>query len=153
MRTRTTSWSSRLTMMHELIDREDPRCLYCHSECDIEQDGTSISLYSSGDTYECQILTCRKCKEVFEIHWYDHSGDIFYHAFLFTCKELTVFDFYPRPTDMEEHFAIGTRDQLYKQWKDDPRNFPRKNRVPAFPVDFFNKRALHKKLKTYLTFS
>lgn len=139
---------------HELIDRDEPRCLYCNGDCDIKQDGLSISTWSPHtNTYEVQILTCRKCQEVFEIHWYDHEGEVTYHAFAFTCKDLLVFYMYPRDTVTEASFAIETRKNLYEKWKDDARKMPRKNRVPPFPVDFSNKEKLWEKLKTYIIFS
>lgn len=141
--------------MHELIDREDPRCLYCNSDCDLKQDGIPISTWNpAGNIYECQTLTCRKCKEVFEIHWYDHQGSIFYSAFGFTCKEMFVLDLYPRPNDNppEGMMFITTRKHLYS---DDPRKSPMrsKSRIPPFLVDFSDKNKLYEKLKTYLIFS
>lgn len=130
-------------MMHELIDREDPKCLYCNSDCDFKHDGffpAGISnLY-----YELEILTCRKCKEIFEIHWIDDAGEFRYLSFVFTCKDIVVLNRY------SSGYSIGGKEFLYVNWSagKNPDNF-----IPAFPVDFSNKNKLYKKLKTYVVFS
>lgn len=128
--------------LHELIDRDDPSCLYCKSPCDLMQDGflALTSLY-----YECQILTCRKCKEIFEIHWVEDNGETRYVAFVFTCKDIVV-DY-----QYADGIHIGGRELLYHNkfgTKPITGGF-----LPAFPIDFSNKRKLHNKLKTYLVFS
>ena len=138
-------------MMHELIDREDPRCLYCNSECDLIQDGQVIlgpgSVNHIGQVWEVQILTCRnkKCHEVFEIHWFDNRGEIKMTHFVFTCKKITVMHRYD-----EDNFGIGGKELLCPGEHD--FKFA-KFFVPKFEVNFSDKKALHKKLKTYLTFS
>jgi len=140
--------------LHELIDREDPKCLYCNSDVDLHQDGQSISTWAPAtNTYEVQILTCRSCQETFEIHWYDHDGNVTYHAFVFTCQELLVFNAYQSHID-SSRFIISHKNGLYESWKDDPSKHPRyRDMIPPFSVDFSNKKSLYKKLKTYLVFS
>lgn len=131
--------------LHELIDREDPSCLYCKATCDLKQDGFfiagTLSLY-----YEVQILTCRKCHEIFEIHWIDDNGETKFLCFVFTCKEIAVTDKY------DEGFHIGSKGILYDNWKGGISTYLG-TEIPAFPVDFSNKRKLYNKLKTYLVFS
>lgn len=131
-------------MLHELIDRENPSCLYCHGECDIKQDGFFpggiVSL-----TYEVQILTCAKCDEEFEIHWIDDAGKLTWLGFVFSCNEIVVFNLY------SSGFYIGGNELLYRNWVG--RNAKLENVVPPFEVDFNDKKKLFKKLKTYLVFS
>ncbi len=144
-------------MLHELIDREDPRCLYCNSDCDLKQDGIPMSMSSTNHTYEVQILTCRNCQEIFEIHWYETDQQVTqYYGFVFTCKDLLVFNMYlMKPyEDLDGAFCLGKRSKnLWKHHKNKPANFPFRPRIPPFPVDFSDKEKLYEKLKTYLVFS
>lgn len=126
--------------MHELIDREDPRCLYCNSECDVRVDGFGIGLIS----HDVNILSCRKCKEIFEIHSINKNGETTYTSFVFTCKRLAVVNSYAHG------FAIGGREYLYGKWT---ANTYYDNYISPFDIDFSDKKKLHKKLKTYLVFS
>lgn len=135
-----------MTRLHELIDRENPSCLYCKSNCDIKQDGFflagTLTLF-----YELQILTCQKCKEIFEIHWLDDNGETRMIGFTFTCKKIVVYNHYDK-----NEFTIGGKELLYKNWGPG-LNSVGGNIVPEFTVDFSNKRKLNNKLKTYLVFS
>jgi hypothetical protein len=131
-------------MLHELIDREKPSCLYCRGEFDIKQDGFFPGGITSL-TYEVQMLTCRKCDEVFEIHWVDDAGQLTWSGFVFTCNEVVVFHSYA------SGFYIGGIELLYQNWVGASAKL--ENCVPEFKVDFSDKKKLYKKLKTYLVFS
>ena len=125
-------------LMHELIDREDPRCLYCQSEVDIKSD---CSFYHAGSTYNVDLFSCRECKEQFEIHWIEDEDPI---AFTFTCKELVVYNQY-------DFFFIGKKDLLSVNCMNS-RSY---NSISYFPfeVEFSNKDALYQKLKVLILFS
>lgn len=131
--------------MHELIDREDPKCLYCNSECDLSLDGNGIGLVS----YEIQMLKCRKCGEQFEIHETSHGNASMYKAFVFTCKNLVVFNEYGSGFRIGDTDLLWSKDVSARAWKtpDDPVW------IVPFEVDFSDKKKLYKKLKTYLVFS
>lgn len=127
--------------MHELIDREDPKCLYCQSDFDIKlESDSSVSL---NPVYNIEILTCQKCKEVFQIYWWD-DNDV--DSFQFSCKEIVVLHTYD---GLYKGFHIGDKRALR------PSHMQRNESVsvPEFFVDFSDKKKLHKKLKTYLIFS
>lgn len=124
--------------MHELIDRDDPRCLYCNNEVDLKLDGMGVALA----TYEVQILKCRKCKEQFEIHESGVGNDTKIVAFVFTCKKIAIFYKY------DEGFMIGNHDLLWSN-----RSVNGHPWIIPFTIDFSDKKKLHKKLKTYLVFS
>lgn len=127
--------------LHELIDREDPKCLYCDSFCDDYMDGESIS---HNINYYVQIFRCRKCHETFEIHWIDDMVKTKMQGFLFTCEPLTVFNLY------NKGFSIGGKELHFSRWKSLNPGF---NFIEEFEVDFSNKNKLLEKLKTYLIFS
>ncbi len=129
-------------MMHELIDRDEPRCLYCKSVCSIKLDGTAITPNNT-IVRHVEILTCIKCKEVFEIHWWDEC-DI--DSFVFSCKNITILYVYE---GQYAGFHLGNKTNLW------PSRHTQENSIaiPFFEVDFSDKKKLHKKLKTYLTFS
>ncbi len=131
-------------MMHELIDREDPKCLYCNGKCDFTMDGDFLAGTLSL-TYEVQILKCRRCFETFEIHWIDDAGEVRYSSFVFTCGSLTVYNQY------EKGFCIGGKELLHPASKSLP--YETMKFVPEFLVDFSDKNKLWEKLKTYLVFS
>ena len=134
---------------HELIDPDDPRCLYCGRSCDIELKGEWIS--HSQNRYDVEVLSCRKCKEKFEIHSVQTiDGETALNTFVFTCKELCVVHVYAGKT-----FEIGGHGLLYDTLNnqlvtnaDEPTT-----KVPAFEVDFSDKNKLSEKLRTYLLFS
>lgn len=128
-----------MTMMHELIDKEDPRCLYCQSECDFHLSDLGGTMAIVSRT-QAEILDCRSCKERFIIHSVDDNGETKYTAFFFTCKKFMVAVHYPK-----NEFAIHTMKA--KMIGDLPVW------VPPFSVNFSDKKGLHKKLKTYVTFS
>lgn len=134
-------------MMHELIDREDPRCLYCNSRCDIEMDGGFVAGMISL-TQEVQVLTCFKCKEVFEVHWVDDSqtGIVTYLDFVFSCDDIVVINRYG-----EETFYIVDKKYLYRRSR--PNGLAVSHPIPQFTVDFSDKKKLYEKLKTYRVFS
>lgn len=122
-------------MMHELIDREDPKCLYCHSECDYTMSGRGVTSRT-----QAEVLDCRSCKERFIIHSTDFNNETQYTAFFFTCKKFLVAVQYS-----SNQYAI--HKMKAKMIGVEPVM------VPPFSVDFSDKKALHKKLKTYVTFS
>lgn len=130
--------------MHRLIDREGPRCLYCHTECDIKLDGIPQS-NKNMVAFNVEVLTCRKCKEVFEIHWWEEDP-IEIADFVFTCKKIAVLYKYD---GMYAGFHVGNRSNLW------PNIFKIIDTVdvPPFKVDFSDKKKLYKKLRTYLVFS
>ncbi len=132
--------------LHELVDRDVPKCLYCHSQCDFKMEGRPSSL-ANPDPYFIEILTCTKCKEVFEIHGWEDTGQI--NDFVFSCKDIVVINKYPQPSGTAVGFNIGNRSNLWPGMFSGDLTV----NVPAFVVDFSDKKKLHKKLKTYLVFS
>jgi hypothetical protein len=127
--------------LHELIDMEDPKCLYCKSLCDIHIDGFGSMIATS---YEVDLLVCRACSEMFEIHTKDH---VKVYAFVFTCNEIVVFNSYSY-----NGFAIGGINYLWKQTPK-TRVLTRNEFIPTFDIDFSDKIKLYNKLKTYQIFS
>ena len=126
-------------LMHELIDREDPRCLYCQSEVDFKSD---CSFYHAGTTYNVDLFSCRECKEQFEIHWVEDEDP---RAFTFTCKDVVVSSRYK--TD----FELGGKELL---WEFCMNGRPNNSiYIPIFEVEFSNKDALYQKLKSLILFS
>lgn len=126
--------------LHELINREEPKCLYCKSSCDYSLDGFGVGLAS----HDVDILTCQKCKEIFEVHTTTQpSGESEVDGMSFTCKDIVVVCSY------EYGFAIGGKEYLYPNWSANNTY----QYLEPFPVDFSNKKKLYKKLKTYLVFS
>jgi transcription elongation factor Elf1 len=124
--------------LHELIDKDTPKCLYCSfaftdDSLDLKSDwlpGTSLKA-------DKEILTCSNCKERFEIHSLQGDDGITeYTGFTFTCKEFRVFFNY-----IEDYFDIsGKRDKHIVA-------------IPSFTVNFSDKNKLYEKLKTYTIFS
>lgn len=136
-----------MTTTHELISPDDPRCLYCNSDVDVELKGESIA--RSANRFDVEVLTCRKCKEKFEIHSINTvGGETVYNTFVFTCKDLCVQHVYAGKT-----FWIGGLKLLYESLDNTMGTEEPMVKIPAFEVEFSDKKALHKKLKTYLTFS
>lgn len=145
-------------MLHELIDIDNPRCLYCNSDCDFEHDSKDMSMMPpSGHTFEVRVLTCRKCQEVFEIHWYETNQQVTqYYGFVFTCKDILVFNMYlMSPFEgAEGMFCLGKKDKhLHSLIGNRPGAFPYRPRIRPFPVNFSDKEKLYEKLKTYVLFS
>lgn len=121
--------------MHELIDQEDPRCLYCNGKCDIAFEGKTIA--HSAQMYDIDTLTCQECGERFCIDSLQNSaGETTYVAFTFTCKKYDVVFLYS-----DAAFDIFTRKGKHI------------TTLPAFEVDFSDKKKLFQKLKTYVIFS
>lgn len=122
-------------MLHELIDREEPRCLYCNSYTDINfvserPPRTSLVL-------EKEELTCSKCGEFFIIHYIQNSlAETEYDGFTFTCNDYSVYYNY-----IESYFDISDLNKKHI------------TAIPAFEVNFSDKEKLYNKLKTYLIFS
>ena len=122
-------------MLHELISRYDPRCLYCDSGIFFEL--KSEWLPNTSLKVDVEILTCQKCKEVFKIHSLQGGdGKTEYNGFTFTCKGYRVFFNY-----IESYFDIS--DEKGKHIV----------AIPSFTVDFSDKTKLYDKIKTYLIFS
>lgn len=122
-------------MLHELIDRDDPKCLYCHSG--IVYELKSEWLPNSSLKADAEILTCQKCKEVFKIHSLQGADGVTeYTGMTFSCKSYRVFNSY-----IESYFSI---------FDDKGKHIVS---IPSFMVDFSDKDKLYEKLKTYLIFS
>jgi hypothetical protein len=122
-------------MMHELIDREDPHCLYCNGQCNIALQGKLIP--HSSLTYDIEILTCQECKERFCIDTIQNEkGETTYMSFSFTCKKYNIIFLYA-----DETFDLYTRKGKHI------------TALPIFEVDFSDKKKLYNKLKIYTLFS
>lgn len=135
-------------ILHELIDKDVPCCLYCNAEFD--SNAISISSNSSYLTYKMKLgiinnvvrsdietLYCVDCKETFEIYSHQSDdGETHYTGFNFTCKKLSIKCKY-----IESIFDISDLKG------------ERHVTIPSFNPDFSDKDKLHEKLKTYLIFS
>lgn len=122
-------------MLHELISKHDPRCLYCDSEIFYEL--KSEWLPNSSLKADAEILTCQKCKEVFKIHSLQgDDGVTEYTGMTFSCKDYRIFFNY-----IESYFDISDKKGKHIV------------AIPSFSVDFSDKNKLYEKLKTYLIFS
>lgn len=122
-------------MFHELIDRDEPKCLYCNSDFDLNLKSEWIP--NTALKADKEILTCRKCKEVFEIHSLQGGdGNTEYVGFTFSCKKFRVFFNY-----IESYFDISDENGKHII------------AIPSFQVNFSDKNKLYEKLKTYLVFS
>lgn len=132
-------------MIHELIDRNVPYCLYCGAAFDTN----AISIRSSsayinqkmGHPHimrsDAETLYCVDCKEKFEIYSHQKDdGETEYTGFTFTCNGLDVFCIYASSTfeisNLKGEHVIA---------------------IPAFEPDFTDRNKLHEKLRTYLLFS
>lgn len=122
-------------MLHELIDRDEPRCLYCNSYTNINF--VNERLPNSSLLLEKEELLCSKCEEVFIIHCIQNSfGETEYDGFTFTCNNYRVYYNY-----IESYFDISDLSKKHI------------TAIPAFEVNFSDKEKLYNKLKTYLIFS
>lgn len=112
--------------MNNLIDEDDPKCLYCNGICKTTHDSDATLIT---DRYACLI-----CGEVFE-----KSYTIGFEPgiFSFTCQDLYIIVF-----AKTAKFAVSSIDKNNKI-----------NYIPYFDINFSNKNSLYQKLKTYLTFS
>jgi len=134
---------------HELVDPEDPRCLYCNFFCDVELKGEWIA--RSSNRYDVEVLTCRKCKEIFEIHSIQTvDGETSINTFVFTCGDYCIQHVYAGKT-----FWVGGHGLLYNSLDNQMATHSEEPTVklPAFYVDFSDKEKLSEKLRTYLVFS
>ena len=123
-------------MLHELIDKDEPKCLYCNSS-DVKLDIRSEWLPGTNLKADKEIIECRSCREEFHIHSLQGGdGKTEYTGFTFTCKKYKVFFNY-----IESYFDISTYAGKYII------------AIPSFPVDFSDKKKLFEKLKTYVIFS
>jgi hypothetical protein len=127
-------------MLHELIDKDKPCCLYCNAEFDTN----AMSIRSSSawgpqttTQHDAETLYCVDCKEFFEIysHQYD-DGETHFTGFTFTCKDLNVF----------VNYIESVMDISDLQGK-------RHTAIPSFNPDFSDRNKLREKLRTYLIFS
>lgn len=92
-----------MKMMHNLIDKYEPRCLYCKGDVSFAHTGTRY-LASLSSTH-CETLTCLYCKEKFHIYSsQDETGETRYRGFSFTCEDYVVFNDY-----IESYFEISAR--------------------------------------------
>jgi hypothetical protein len=124
--------------LHELIDREDPRCLYCNANVDCHLSSEWISKGTSLRN-DVESIVCQKCKEVFYIHsWQGDDGHTEYSGFTFTCKDLSIFFNY-----IESYFDISKNGKKKEHI----------TTIPSFTIDFSHKDKLYEKLKTYIVFS
>lgn len=126
-----------LTNLHELVDREDPKCLYCGKQCEVSLEGTRLS--GSNLIEDHDILLCRSlnCRERFRIDSIQHpDGETEFVGFHFTCKGYLINYKYD-----EKEFEIADRSRK------------RICVCPPFEVDFSDKNKLYEKIKTYIVFS
>jgi hypothetical protein len=127
-------------MLHELIDPDEPKCLYCNRA--ILDNATAIrssSIYGvrSIMKYDTETLYCVDCKETFEIHSLQREdGYTTYEGFSFTCKGYSIFNNYG-----EKYFDISDKKGKHI------------TAIPEFPANFSSRKKLHEKLKTYILFS
>ena len=132
-------------MIHELIDKDVPCCLYCNAEFDTNamsiRSSSGYVAYKLGQANiarsDAETLYCVDCKETFEIHsTQSDDGVTTYDGFTFTCKGFEVFVNYTQ-------CVIDIRGL-----KGTP-----KSTIPSFDPDFSDRDKLYEKLKTYLIFS
>jgi|ERR1700723_3204088 len=111
------------------IDREDPKCLYCHSELDSDVEASWNSNRAAESTY---FYRCEICFEQFRVFLLRDAEKNFF----FTCKDICVLQDFQL-----SEYGLSTLDKSEVIW------------VPQFEIDFSDKEALWLKLKTYITFS
>jgi hypothetical protein len=133
---------------HELIDRDDPRCLYCHSEFDLKLEtvGGQGGFHSGFVLIDRENLTCRSCGESFWIFSIVDAGNVTeIVTFSFSCKDIRVVH------DYGSGFIIGSKNSFMN----DLSNLSTSGNpiLSPFDIDFSDKKKLYTKLKTYLTFS
>ncbi len=130
-------------MLHELIDPNEPKCLYCNQE--FLDSATSLrsgrysghGVYTPMTRYDAETFYCVDCKETFEIHSLQGSdGYTTYTGFSFTCKGYNIFNNY-----IEKYFDISDKKGKHI------------TAIPEFPANFSSRKKLHEKLKTYILFS
>jgi len=126
-------------MLQKLIDKDDPKCLYCKSRCNFQLNSDSSP---RSITYVIEIYSCQNCGEVFEIrNW---EGDAIENAqFIFSCKEFAVLSV------PNNGFHIASRNSLWPSYHKKGECVD----IAEFNVDFSDKEKLYQKLKTYIVFS
>jgi len=124
-------------MLHELIDRDDPKCLYCGRQCEVSFEGMRIkgtALIEDHDILTCRSLNCRAVFRIDSIQKPD--GETEFIGFHFTCVDYFIYYKYS-----SGKFEINDRKRVLI------------TACPAFEVDFSDKNKLLEKLRTYLIFS
>jgi hypothetical protein len=122
-------------MMHELINMDNPRCLYC--EGDIDFSHTSSSDLANGTRSDVEALTCRFCEERFLIYYSQNSiGETKHTGFAFSCNDCFISYNYNLC-----NFSIFDQHRWFI------------TTIPYFTIDFSDKNKLYNKLKIYLVFS
>jgi len=114
--------------LYELIDQDDPKCLYCNSEC-------NVSSTQFNDAFKCN-----KCHEVLKIHYkinINNSNPSKIYVYTLSCKDLLIYIY----QNNKAFFIIGYINEI------DLMN------IPYFQIDFSDKEKLYRKLKTYIIFS
>lgn len=132
-------------LLHELIDRDYPKCLYCQGGMNVKVEGDDWSF----NVFEVVILTCRVCNEVFEIHSTGQSDtgdlrDADCTSFLFSCVDICARVVY------SENICYLNDHNL--KWPTGLTSSGLQT-VPMFDIDFSDKQKLYTKLRTYLIFS
>lgn len=131
--------------LHELIDKEEPKCLYCNVEIDTNamsiRSSSGYVAYKLGQANiarsDAETLYCVDCRETFEIYSNQNdAGETTYSGFNFTCKNLSVFCDYNKSC-----FDISNLKGTQR------------TTIPSFDLDFSDRNKLREKLKTYLVFS
>jgi hypothetical protein len=117
--------------LHNLINMDDPVCLYCQAYCDVFQDAKGYPPLVTN------AYTCQKCKEKFEMFVVDGSN-VKYIGFSFTCNHYKVWQSYINNKLGLANISFDAIDYIW---------------VPYFEVDFSKKEELYKKIKTYILFA
>jgi hypothetical protein len=123
--------------IHNLINLDNKKCLYCSSECKVK----SAAYYILSEDMYTDEFNCDFCNEIF-IVTYNSLAHVMQETF--TCKSILV-----KWSSLNEHFfSLLKRNDLEinNSFFD----------IPKFNIDmklFKNKESLFKKLSTYLVFS
>jgi hypothetical protein len=126
-------------MFHELINKDNPKCLFCNSEIDLEIKSERLANSKYIEYFET--LTCCKCKESFHIVFVqdDITQKTHYTTFVFSCNKIWI----------TYHYNID----IFFLWKTPTASPKDIIKIPSFPIDFSDKKKLFDKLKTYILFS
>ena len=121
---------------HNLIDPENPKCLYCHNLITtIVRDSQSIigtGLYQDNETF-----ICLYCKEHFIIITYlDSNNETEYIAFGFTTENYAIYHWY----ELKEFEIMDRKKEKFI------------TSLSLFDVDFSDKEKISNKIDIYLTF-
>jgi hypothetical protein len=129
-------------MLHELIDPDEPKCLYCNqvildSAMGLRSNNYSSTGYNPKIRSDAETLYCVDCKETFEIYSIQkEDGYTTYTGFSFTCKGYNIYNNY-----VEKYFDISDKNGKHI------------TAIPEFSANFSSRKKLHEKLKTYILFS